>query len=325
MTKEAKVGLLLGLGFIIAIAIVLRDVHQAGQTSIEETRMVSHDADKTNLPEAVELSAVVHRLTSNGTPLQAQSAASEPENVVTFDRQTFPAQAAASGNRPPVESPSMRNFSIKEVEHRLIENDITPRYQRALPQNLNDLQAGEAERDADLVKHYPDKFDYAAKQAVNKVVDPQQELMDRGVFKPVKKQSPKTYVIRKGDSLSSIAVKFYGREEGNRLANIRKIYEANKDRMESIDTIIAGKTLVIPPLAGKTFAVVKQEKTNSRGKTSSGSSYRFYTVKKGETLWEIAAEQLGSGARFTDIAALNAHTLSDEDSVYPGMQLKLPR
>ena len=54
---------------------------------------------------------------------------------------------------------------------------------------------------------------------------------------------------------------------------------------------------------------------------SSGSSARTYTVKSGDSLWAIAAKQLGDGARYKEIKSLNG--LSG-DTIYAGQVLKLP-
>lgn len=51
---------------------------------------------------------------------------------------------------------------------------------------------------------------------------------------------------------------------------------------------------------------------------------RFYIVGEGDSLWRIAAEQLGDGNRYGEIARLNADILDDEDSLSIGMRLKLP-
>ncbi|MFM9589744.1 LysM peptidoglycan-binding domain-containing protein [Streptomyces scabiei] len=48
-----------------------------------------------------------------------------------------------------------------------------------------------------------------------------------------------------------------------------------------------------------------------------------YTVRKGDTLWSIAASRLGDGARWREIATLNK--LADADAITPGQTLKLPR
>jgi nucleoid-associated protein YgaU len=46
-----------------------------------------------------------------------------------------------------------------------------------------------------------------------------------------------------------------------------------------------------------------------------------YTVRKGDTLWRIASEKLGSGARYTEIKALNGLT---SDTLIVGRVLKIP-
>jgi LysM repeat protein/DNA-binding SARP family transcriptional activator len=56
-----------------------------------------------------------------------------------------------------------------------------------------------------------------------------------------------------------------------------------------------------------------------------------YTVQAGDSLWQIAAEHLGDGARYPEIAALNyhrtqpdGHTLTADHWLRPGWQLLLP-
>ena len=51
-----------------------------------------------------------------------------------------------------------------------------------------------------------------------------------------------------------------------------------------------------------------------------------HTVKRGESLWSIAEQRLGSGARFTEIAALNTDVLGDNPGfLTPGTVLVIPR
>ena len=58
----------------------------------------------------------------------------------------------------------------------------------------------------------------------------------------------KTYVVRDGESMSSIAKKFYGSEEGNKLATIKELYETNRDILKSVDSIVPGQRIIIPSL-----------------------------------------------------------------------------
>jgi LysM repeat protein len=65
---------------------------------------------------------------------------------------------------------------------------------------------------------------------------------------PVKQAWPKVHIVCKGDNLADIAKKFYGFTEGNRRANIKRIFEANSKAIESPDRIYPGQKLIIPPL-----------------------------------------------------------------------------
>lgn len=48
-----------------------------------------------------------------------------------------------------------------------------------------------------------------------------------------------------------------------------------------------------------------------------------YTVKKGDNLWKIAADQLGDGYRWVEIGRLN--NLTNPGLIYGGVKLKLPQ
>jgi LysM repeat protein len=60
---------------------------------------------------------------------------------------------------------------------------------------------------------------------------------------PVNKKIPKTYTVRSGDTLSQIARTVYGES-----SQWRKIYEANRDKMESENDLRAGQVINIPNL-----------------------------------------------------------------------------
>jgi nucleoid-associated protein YgaU len=146
------------------------------------------------------------------------------------------------------------------------------------------------------------------------------------------------YVVKSGDTLASIAKKFYGPELGNKHINVERIHKANIKYLESPDKLYVGQKLVIPaltddPLEQPAKAVEKPsifEKVKSIGsnhlfgKKQKKTNFSYYTVKSGDSLWSIAQKKLGNGARYPEIAKLNASILSDEDSVTEGLKLKLP-
>ena len=94
--------------------------------------------------------------------------------------------------------------------------------------------------------------------------------------------------MQKGDTLSKIAAK-YGTTY-QKLASYNGIADPNK--------ISVGQKIKIP-----------------------GSGVKTYTVKKGDTLWAIAAGQLGDGSRYNEIKTMNG---LKSDTIHAGQTLKLP-
>ncbi len=149
----------------------------------------------------------------------------------------------------------------------------------------------------------------------------------------------KTYVVSAGDSLASIARKFYGSQQGNKKANIAKIFEANRKVLKSPDEISVGQKLVIPllsasapdkgkaanVLSGTEFTKVESiGKRNLEDNSRRAEQNNSYVVREGDSLWQIASERLGNGRRSSEIAELNAGALSSEDNLAVGTHLKMP-
>jgi len=151
---------------------------------------------------------------------------------------------------------------------------------------------------------------------------------------PLKRAVSQVYEVADGDNLAAIAKKFYGDEEGNKMANIERIFEANRAVMKSIDRLDIGQKLVIPPPdSGPNESILGAlfEKVNGigsrRAATDSRSAQREtrYVVKDGDNLWRIAATQLGDGSRHEEIFKLNRNILKNKESLSVGMSLRLPR
>ena len=139
------------------------------------------------------------------------------------------------------------------------------------------------------------------------------------------------YEVSKGDSLAEIARKFYGPKEGNRLANIRGIYEANKKTLKSMNDLQVGQKLIIPVINEREKALLKTgmfekvyetKQTVKPAEPVSSQTQREYVIKENDSLWQIAAKYLGDGSRYEEIMELNRNI--DPDNLIVGKKIKLP-
>jgi nucleoid-associated protein YgaU len=307
MTADAKVGLLLGLVFIVLIAFLINGL----------PGFLNPPSKLVVLPEDQKPSVVLNE--------QAEKAvkAMEPPTMVRVSEppQENRADVTLKGDKP----------VIKEA---------TPEPKSVEPQPKNTIVS------------------------TDKSLEP--KPVDSIPVKPVVES--RTYVVQPGDNLSKIAVAMYGLEQGNKLATVQAIYEANKDQMKTASDILPGKKLVIPNLAppsetsSATDAIpaksadkpvdkattktadkpaakpagksakpkpanpdpgsFEQPKKKPVSQKDAGKTYR---VKSGESLWAIAEKQLGDGNRYREIISLNAQVLRKPDDVRGQMDLKLPK
>ena len=57
---------------------------------------------------------------------------------------------------------------------------------------------------------------------------------------------------------------------------------------------------------------------------STAPAAKTYTVKKGDSLWAIAAKYYGKGSDYTKIASANTDKINNPNLIYPGQVLTLP-
>lgn len=104
----------------------------------------------------------------------------------------------------------------------------------------------------------------------------------------------KVYTVKAGDTLSGIAAKY-----GTTYQAI-----AAYNGIKNPNLIFVGQKIKIPA-----------------GNAGAQKAPKTYTVKKGDSLWAIAASQLGSGSRWPEIQKLNGLTST---TIYAGQKLKIP-
>ena len=304
MSREAKIGLLMGLVFIVGIALLLRGVQQNSNQMLEDELAISSDVvagDSAAIPEGMNLTEAARQLGrptvpaagQGGQPIASQSAPGETQWV------RYPDLTAIG------EGPSETGDGLNGLVP-ISDNGI--RWEQELPQPAQS-QAVTAPR-GDLSR----ALESLTEPVVG--VDP----MINGAANRMK-----TYVVQRGDDLSAISKKFYGAVEGNRFKNVTLIFEANRDKLSTMDEIYEGQTLKIPALAGQSGGAVKVSSSravNNSNSVSQSEATRIYVVRENDRLWNIAEEKLGSGVRYKEIVKLN--NMKDEDRLLVGAKLKLP-
>ncbi len=120
-----------------------------------------------------------------------------------------------------------------------------------------------------------------------------------GVEYGAQKPDGGTYIVKSGDSFWKIAAEQLG--DGNRYKEL-----AAFNGMTENSVIHPGDVLKLPG-----------------GGSASTPGYKTYTVKPNDSFWKIAAEQLGDGNRYKELAAFNGMTASSV--IHPGDILKIPQ
>ena len=333
MTRETKIGLLVGLAFIIVIGILLSD----HMTSTTEPPKAPLSVAGSNVRESVVTPAAPHvappvaavggvasglgtvaptqTVTIGGDlsqparlapptvhvspapqahpPVLVQQAPAVPQQIVP---QTLPPQVT-QGSGPVAEGPVVIAPPVQQ-----------PRPQ---PQPTHPLQQLASRHGEQIV---PLGATNATNAAPPATVRPQ----------PVPMAPVREYKAQSGDSLSKLAVRFMG---SNSKANRDAIVRANPSLHQNPDKIVEGRTYILPPApAPEADVAVAPPAAPAPQAPAAGvpENFSWYTVKENENLWKIAADQLGSGNAWTQIRDLNQDVLKGDTQVRANTRIRIP-
>jgi LysM repeat protein len=344
MTRETKIGLLVGLAFIIVIGILLSD----------------HLTSSTEPPPATLANAgsnVMQALNSPGSANTAPVTRTAPPQHVT-PSQPVPTRADLTPQPQPVQI-----VQIGPGSGRLEPSPVTVQVQQpqtmqqpfyagepveappviTMPQPLPAIVEAPAD-DSPIITHLPpSSFDRSLAQVAQHNGEALVALDTSG--RPVPLPNAATAVAwtqslrdarehkaEPGDSVSRMAARFMG---GNTRANREAIVRANASLQADPDKVIVGHTYLIPtsavdlnPVASTSRpltppVLVQPSVDTSTGRTIASATEYFYTVKEGDSLWKIANDQLGKPGAVAAIKELNKDTIRG-DIVIVGQKIRLP-
>lgn len=174
-------------------------------------------------------------------------------------------------------------------------------------------------------------------QPILPIVNERDETIDYDVDntqppEPLEAQPPRVasveHVVVEGETLSHIARRYYN-GDGNMWRSIR---DANLDHVSPEGLVRAGTVLTIPKrgadldttargAAGEAEVIGQGLADRERVQATRG---RLVTVKEGDTLSGIASEHLGSANDWRMILDANPDVLTDASQLRPGMRLRIP-
>ena len=342
MTRETKIGLLVGLAFIIVIGILLSD-HMTSTTEPQKAPLsvaganVRESVLSPASPGVAPAAAAVQTPTANVTPSQPVLTGAElaapprqaPQVIQVGPAQPQQGQSPVVVQQGPVQQPqipvgvSQGGPAAQQPPVTIADAPIviTPPSQRQ--QITHPLQHTAGRFGEEIVN--------AGEQpagAQQQTTAPQQTGVPMAGLREYKAQAD--------DTLSKMAGRFLG---ANTKANRDLIVRANPSLQQNPDKIVTGRTYLIPSATEVAAAGQQQQqpppaqaapaqRTPAPAPVAQGApeagGFTWYTVKENENLWKIAADQLGSGNAWTQIRDLNPDILKGEDRLKTNMRIRIP-
>ncbi|HZZ43646.1 MAG TPA: LysM peptidoglycan-binding domain-containing protein [Tepidisphaeraceae bacterium] len=295
MTRETKIGLLVGLAFIIVIGILLSD-HLTTHGELPAAQL-TQVGDNVRTASAVPVSAnppitpvtVPTNVTPNNTVLTHDELVSRPATAVV---QVGPSRLPNSNGA-----------------------------QTAVSVNVGPATSASAVTDP-LVTNTPSTVGQPLVALV--ATDPLMQPVTPGQTTPAVANNLKPHKAEKGDTVSRMALKFLG---ANTSTNRQAIIDANPSLKANPAKITVGHTYMIP--SGKagtdntdaSKTAVASTDTTATDKPKATVTTTTYTVKANDTLWKIAG---GDSNLIKEIQDLNKDTLKGKSVVRAGLVLKIP-
>jgi nucleoid-associated protein YgaU len=322
MTRETKIGLLVGLAFIIVIGILLSDhmtsTTQPPQAALAETARnvgasVTAPAPVNPPPAPVTQAPPITPANPVLTPVELRPPAAQQQQTSSIPA---PVSQIVVGGPAVVPQPQQGPIAIRQAE----------------PAPVTQQETAQPSDPTAALEQWAQNS-----QTVQTAAQP---------AAPAKRE----YVAQAGDNLSKIAAKTLG---ANTKANRDAIVKANPSLQKNPDLIVEGRKYTIPqsapppPAPEAQPAVVAASNAGATeipetvpvgrppvpvtelvdalpASSPAPDGGSWYVVKENDNLWKIAAEQLGSGNAWQQIRDLNKDVLKGGDTVQPNMRLRLP-
>ena len=311
MARETKVGMLVGLGFIVCFAIILENRGRrdpVGPQMPHEVLNRAYGTKEEAPPTVAERRARDYGRSTAPVPVRradpssrqavrspAQSETNSTESAQLSQKADASAKSPEPAGRQPARTQDPRRFAER----------------RTIPA----VQPAQSAAASPPTESAPDTG-----------VDAEATLTATASAAPAESPSPpvRRYRVKNGDTLSRIAREQYG-SRSRRI--IDALFGANRSVLSSPDEVRVDQELVLPVIEGlrpSATSPAKNTEAEPEPPPKPKQRYRYYQVKKGDRYVTIAREQLGSAAKWKEIAELNVDIFPDPAKIRHGVRIRLP-
>ena len=140
------------------------------------------------------------------------------------------------------------------------------------------------------------------------------------------------------DFAKEIGNKIFGSDDDDAGEKLKQHIEEDNPGVSGLEIQVDGDTAIIKGeadspgamekavlMAGNAMGISTVEASElGYPETEETVESQFYIIKKGDTLWGIAKEFYGNGAKHELIFAANREVIKDPDKIFPGQKIRIP-
>lgn len=327
MTRETKVGLVIGLGVILLVGIIVSEyfVRDEGLADQPLAEGLSDFNNNSNQP-------ILHG------PAEADGGRQDPyvnRGVTASAVEQLNEPGPGHVQQPTGRAPGMRpgpnrlgaNVALENpgFGERVGQEPETPPATGNTPGRINFAERGETTAQPPVNRTPPTPhrggLNDGPEVPIYDLTQPQQ---------PLENAAPPPAVIEhtvaENETLTHIARQYYN-GDGNMWRSIR---DANPETVGPEGQVRAGTVLRIPKRsvstagAGNSAQSTRVPETLANGERQVAQRGRLVTVQEGDTLSDIAQEHMGSAGKWQELLDANTDVLTDPKYLRPGMRLRIP-
>lgn len=325
MSTETKIGLIIGLGFIVCFAVLLANTDPEQTSAVQWTHVVDGATTTKIQPRP------------HTQPLRAKPASGSSEVRRPIPR-LRPQPPPIHENRGPLPKALPVPVNHPDTSDTLVDAG------RSTSETINSHVINAAQLDTRLRQYLND----ARKSSQSSPVPAGESLELHAIERETAQDRPKNtpvqaptrieaparlvrHTVVAGDTLSKIARQYYASSSHK---VIDAIFGANRAILPSPDRLLVGMTLSLPHIDGlsrlastRTGAADIPPARSTQGTArSSGKlvSSKWYQIQKNDRYVSIARTELGDGSRWKEIHELNKDRFPDPGKIQWGVRIRLP-